>query len=83
MVMSCLIWVLGVEPRSSARIVVLLIAESFSSSQVFPFSYFLIYYVYFAVHCISAWYPDRPEEGSGSLETKVIDSCELPYVCRD
>lgn len=31
-----------------------------------------------SVYHVSAWCPLRTEEGAGSLETRVVDPCELP-----
>lgn len=32
------------------------------------------------MYCQHAWYPPRPEEGTGSLGIGVTDGCELPNV---
>ena len=33
------------------------------------------------LHHMHAWYPRRPEEGTGSPEIGVTDGCELPCRC--
>jgi hypothetical protein len=31
-----------------------------------------------SVHCVHAWFPWRPEEGTKSSGSEVMDICELP-----
>jgi hypothetical protein len=49
---------------------------------------FVYVYIYGWVFCLHVgmcatriWCPQRPEGGTGFLETEVMDGCELPYGC--